>query len=64
MKNLLKRLWQEESGQDLVEYSFLLAFGGVGRDCGDELPRKRDQHNIIGRGNRTDERSLILSQRR
>ena len=24
MKNLLKRLWQEESGQDLTEYALLL----------------------------------------
>jgi pilus assembly protein Flp/PilA len=24
MKNLLKRLWQEEEGQDLVEYGLLL----------------------------------------
>jgi Flp pilus assembly pilin Flp len=24
MKNLLKRLWQEEQGQDLVEYALLL----------------------------------------
>ena len=26
MKNLLKRFWQEESGQDLIEYTLLLAF--------------------------------------
>jgi len=25
MKNLLKRLWKEEEGQDLVEYGLLLA---------------------------------------
>jgi len=24
MKNLLKRLWQEEAGQDLVEYALFL----------------------------------------
>jgi pilus assembly protein Flp/PilA len=24
MKNILKRLWQEEEGQDLVEYALLL----------------------------------------
>jgi len=24
MKNLVKRLWQEEEGQDLVEYALLL----------------------------------------
>ncbi len=24
MKNLLKRLWQEEQGQDLVEYGLLV----------------------------------------
>jgi pilus assembly protein Flp/PilA len=24
MKNLLKKLWQEEEGQDLVEYALLL----------------------------------------
>ena len=26
MKNLMIRLWREEQGQDLVEYSLLLAF--------------------------------------
>jgi pilus assembly protein Flp/PilA len=25
MRNLLKRLWQEEEGQDLIEYGLLLA---------------------------------------
>jgi len=25
MKNLLKRLWKEEAGQDLVEYALLIA---------------------------------------
>jgi len=25
MKNLLKRLWQEEQGQDLIEYALLIA---------------------------------------
>ena len=25
MKNLLKRLWQEEEGQDLIEYALLIA---------------------------------------
>lgn len=26
MKTFLKRFWQEESGQDLIEYTLLLAF--------------------------------------
>lgn len=26
MKNFLKRFWQEEEGQDLIEYTLLLAF--------------------------------------
>lgn len=26
MKNLLKGFWQDESGQDLIEYTLLLAF--------------------------------------
>jgi Flp pilus assembly pilin Flp len=26
MKEFLKRFWQEESGQDLIEYTLLLAF--------------------------------------
>jgi Flp pilus assembly pilin Flp len=26
MKSFFRRLWQEESGQDMVEYSLLLAF--------------------------------------
>jgi Flp pilus assembly pilin Flp len=34
MKNLLKRLWQEERGQDLVEYSFLLAFVALAATAG------------------------------
>jgi Flp pilus assembly pilin Flp len=29
MKNLLARLWNEESGQDLVEYGLLLALVAV-----------------------------------
>jgi pilus assembly protein Flp/PilA len=29
MKNLLARLWNEESGQDLVEYGLLIALVGV-----------------------------------
>jgi len=29
MKNLLMRLWNEESGQDLVEYGLLLALLAV-----------------------------------
>jgi Flp pilus assembly pilin Flp len=34
MKNLLKCLWQEEDGQDLVEYSFLLAFLALAATAG------------------------------
>ena len=30
MNNLLKRLWQEEEGQDLVEYGLLVALVGLG----------------------------------
>jgi len=30
MKNLLKRLWQEEEGQDLVEYGLLLVLVSLG----------------------------------
>jgi Flp pilus assembly pilin Flp len=26
MKQFLKRFWQEESGQDLIEYTLLMAF--------------------------------------
>jgi len=29
MKNLLNRLWEEEAGQDLVEYGLLLALVAV-----------------------------------
>ena len=29
MKNLLKRLWQEDEGQDLVEYGLLLVSLGA-----------------------------------
>jgi pilus assembly protein Flp/PilA len=29
MKNLLKRLWQEEEGQDLVEYGLLIVLVGL-----------------------------------
>ena len=30
MMNLLKRLWQEEEGQDLVEYGLLLVLVSLG----------------------------------
>ena len=30
MKNLLKRLWKEEEGQDLVEYGLLLVLVSLG----------------------------------
>ena len=30
MMNLLKRLWQEEKGQDLTEYALLLALIALG----------------------------------
>jgi pilus assembly protein Flp/PilA len=30
MMNLLKRLWQEETGQDLTEYALLLALIALG----------------------------------
>ena len=30
MKKLLKRLWQEEEGQDLVEYGLLIVLVGLG----------------------------------
>jgi pilus assembly protein Flp/PilA len=26
MKNMMKRLWKEEEGQDLIEYALLVAF--------------------------------------
>ena len=29
MKNLMKRLWNEEAGQDLVEYGLLLTLIGL-----------------------------------
>jgi pilus assembly protein Flp/PilA len=29
MKNLVKRLWKEEEGQDLVEYALLLTLIGL-----------------------------------
>ncbi|HEV2616969.1 MAG TPA: hypothetical protein VGU63_10210 [Candidatus Acidoferrales bacterium] len=34
MKNLLKRLWQEEEGQDLVEYGLLVVLVGLGAIAG------------------------------
>jgi Flp pilus assembly pilin Flp len=30
MRNLVKRLWQEEEGQDLVEYGLLLVLVSLG----------------------------------
>ena len=30
MKNILKRLWQEEEGQDLVEYGLLIVLVALG----------------------------------
>ena len=34
MKNLLMRLWQDEKGQDLVEYAFLMAFVALAATVG------------------------------
>ena len=33
MKNLMVRFWREEQGQDLIEYTLLLAFSVFGRRC-------------------------------
>jgi len=30
MKNMIKAIWQDEAGQDLVEYSLLLGFLALG----------------------------------
>jgi len=29
MKNIMKRLWEEEEGQDMIEYALLLALIGL-----------------------------------
>jgi pilus assembly protein Flp/PilA len=34
MRNVLKRLWQEEEGQDLVEYGLLLVLVALGATVG------------------------------
>ena len=34
MKNLLKRLWQEEKGQDLVEYGLLVVLIALAATAG------------------------------
>lgn len=34
MKNLLKRLWKEEEGQDLVEYGLLVVLVALGAIAG------------------------------
>lgn len=34
MKNLLKRLWQEEEGQDLVEYGLLVVLVALAATAG------------------------------
>jgi pilus assembly protein Flp/PilA len=34
MNNLLKRLWQEESGQDLIEYALLIALVALAATAG------------------------------
>ena len=34
MKNLLKRLWQEEEGQDLVEYGLLVVLIALAATAG------------------------------
>jgi pilus assembly protein Flp/PilA len=34
MKNLLKRLWQEEKGQDLIEYALLVALVALAATAG------------------------------
>ena len=34
MKNLLKRLWKEEQGQDLIEYALLVALVALAATVG------------------------------
>lgn len=34
MKNLLKQLWQEEQGQDLIEYALLVALVALAATVG------------------------------
>ena len=34
MKNFLKRLWQEEEGQDLIEYALLIALVALAATVG------------------------------
>ena len=34
MKNILKRLWQEEEGQDLIEYALLIALVALAATVG------------------------------
>jgi pilus assembly protein Flp/PilA len=34
MNNLLKRLWHEESGQDLIEYALLIALVALAATAG------------------------------
>ena len=34
MKNFLKRLWQEEEGQDLIEYALLMALVALAATVG------------------------------
>ena len=34
MKNLLKRLWKEEQGQDLIEYALLVALVALAATAG------------------------------
>ena len=34
MKNLLKRLWKEEQGQDLIEYALLVALVALAATLG------------------------------
>ena len=59
MKNLLKRLWQEEEGQDLVEYGLLLFLGRSGRHRFHEGFGEFNQHCIWQRCNQLDHRRQL-----
>ena len=61
--SLERENWDEESldaslaGRERARFGRILAsrgLCGVGRDCGDEHHRNRDQHNIHGYGNKTN----------
>ena len=61
MMNLMKRLWKEEEGQDLIEYALLIALVALGSDGRNGQLGRGDQQRIHDLGIRPDQRDLSVA---